>query len=48
MREWMVLSELACRPADGERVVARQPDGALRTHADFVALVGRWQCAFLA
>lgn len=48
MREWMVLSELACRPADGERVVARQPDGALRTHADFVALVARWQCAFLA
>src|SRR5574343_1635862 len=48
MRDWIPLSELACRPADANRVVARQADGKLRTHADFVMLVERWQCAFLA
>ncbi|MDX9843052.1 MAG: AMP-binding protein [Aquabacterium sp.] len=48
MREWIPLSELACRPADANRVVARQADGALGTHADFLALVVRWQRAFLA
>lgn len=46
MREWISLSELACRQADAHRVLAQQADGSVISHADFVALVDRWQFAF--
>ena len=48
MCEWIPLSELACREADAHRLLAQQADGSLRSHADFVAWVDRWERAFQA
>lgn len=46
MFEFISLTEVACGAGRHQRAVARQT-GHARSHADFVADVGRWQTAFV-